>query len=109
MRAVLAKRATVPMSDNKTTRLLRLVDELSEAAKRLGLEVRREKILREVGYRARGGACRFRERNLIILDRAVTPAEQVEILAEALRGHDLERLYLSPAARYLVHPAAEDG
>jgi hypothetical protein len=109
MRAVLAKRATVPMSDNKTTRLLRLVDELSEAAKRLGLEVRREKILREVGYRARGGACRFRERNLIILDRAVTPAEQVEILAEALRGHDLEPLYLSPAARSLVHPAAEDG
>jgi hypothetical protein len=37
------------------TRLSRLVDELTEAAKRLGLEVRRERILREVGYRARGG------------------------------------------------------
>jgi hypothetical protein len=94
------------MSD-KSARLLQLIDELSEAAKRLGLEVRREKILREVGYHARGGACRFRERNLIILDRAVTPAEQVEILAEALRGHDLEPLYLSPAARRLLQPAAE--
>lgn len=97
------------MGDNKTTRLLRLVDELSEAARRLGLEVRREKILREVGYRVRGGACRFRERNLIILDRTLMPAEQVEILAEALRGHDLEPLYLSPAARRMVQPAADAG
>jgi hypothetical protein len=83
------------------------VDELSEAAKRLGLEVRREKILREVGYRARGGACRFRDRNLIIFDRELAPAEQVEILAEALRGQDLEALYLSPAARNLIEAASE--
>ena len=97
------------MSDSKTTRLLRLVDELSEAAKRLGPEVRREKILREVGYRARGGACRFRDRNLIILDREMAPAEQVEILAEVLRGHDLEALYLSPVARRLIDAASEPG
>jgi hypothetical protein len=88
---------------------LRLVDELSEAARRLGLEVRREKILREIGYRARGGACRFRERNLIILDREMAPADQVGILAEVLRGHDLEALYLSPAARRLVEAASETG
>ena len=97
------------MSDNKTIRLLRLVDELSEAARRLGLEVRREKILREVGYRARGGACRFRDRNLIIFDREMAPAEQVEVLAEALRGHDLEALYLSPAARRMVEAPSEPG
>ncbi len=95
------------MSDSKTTRLLRLVEELSEAARRLGLEVRREKILREVGYRARGGICRFRDRNLIILDREMAPAEQAEILAEALRKHDLEALYLSPAARRLIGAASE--
>ncbi len=97
------------MSESKTTRLLRLMDELSEAAKRLGLEVRREKILREVGYRARGGTCLFRGRNLIILDREMAPAEQVEILAEVLRGHDLEALYLSPAARRLIDAASEPG
>ena len=72
------------MSDGKSTRLFRLVDELSEAARRMGVEVRREKILREVGYRARGGVCR-------------------------LRGRDLEALYLSPAARRLVDPVAEPG
>ena len=95
------------MGENKSTRLLRLIDELSEAAKRIGLEVRRERILREVGYRARGGACRFRERNLIILDREMAPTEQIEILAGALRGCDLQALYLSPAARRLVEPASD--
>lgn len=95
------------MSDNKGMRLLRLVDELAEVAKRLGLEVRREKILREVGYRARGGACRLREKDLIIIDREMAPAEQVEMLAEALRTRDLENLYLSPAARRLLQAGVE--
>ena len=48
------------MNESKAMRLVRLIDELAEAAKQVGLEVRREKILREVGYRARGGACRLR-------------------------------------------------
>src|SRR5437870_2390632 len=30
-------------------------------------------------------------------------AEQLEVLAEALRSRDLETLYLSPAARRIVH------
>jgi hypothetical protein len=79
-----------------------LADELAEAAKRIGLEVRRERILREVGYRARGGACRLREKNLIILDREMPPADQIEVLAEALREQNLEEIYLSPAARRIL-------
>jgi hypothetical protein len=86
----------------KAIRLQRLADELIEAARRLGLEVRREKILREVGYRARGGPCRLHERDLIILDREMPPGEQLEVIAEALRGRAHEQLYLSPAARKLL-------
>jgi hypothetical protein len=97
------------MNDGRPTRLLGLVEELSKAAERLGLEVRFERILREVGYRARGGACRFRDRNLIIIDREMALAEQVEILAEVLRGHDMETLYLSPAARRLIDAVSETG
>lgn len=95
------------MGDNKGIRFARLADELADTAKRLGLEVRREKILREVGYRARGGACRFRDRNLIIIDRDMPPAEVVEVLADALRERDLEQLYLSPAARRLLNAGPE--
>jgi hypothetical protein len=95
------------MSENKATRLLRLVDELAEVAERLGIEVRREKLLREVGYRTRSGACRLREKNLIIIDREMEPAEQIEVFVEALRSRDLEELYLSPAARRLLQAALE--
>lgn len=95
------------MSENSASRLLRLVDELTETARRLGLEVRREKILREVGYRARGGACRLREKDLIILDSAQPPAEQVEVLVEILRTRNLDDLYLSPAARRALQEGSE--
>ena len=97
------------MSEQKESRVLKLIDELCEAAQRVGLVVRREKILREVGYRARGGACRLREKDLIIIDRDQAPADQLEILAEALRARDLESLYLSPAARRVVQPGAQPG
>lgn len=89
--------------------LARLVEELVEAAGRCGLEVRREKILREIGYRARGGACRLHAKNLLIIDRDQPPADQIEILADALRDRDLETLYLSPAARRLLQGGPEQG
>jgi hypothetical protein len=90
------------MSEQKESRLLVLVDELVDAAKRVGLEVRREKILREIGYRARGGACRVRDKNLVIIDREQPAHEQLEVLAEALRARDFDTLYLSPAARRVI-------
>ena len=90
------------MGESKTSRMMRLVDELAEAAKRVGIEVRREKIMREVGYRVRGGPCRLRNQDMIILDREQAPADQIEVLAEALRSRDLEQVYLSPAARRIL-------
>ena len=95
------------MGEQKESRMLKLVDELCEAAERVGLVVRREKILREIGYRVRGGACRLREKNLVIIDRDMAPADQLEVLADALRSRDLESLYLSPAARQVVQPGTQ--
>jgi hypothetical protein len=88
-------------------RIASMVEELATAAERVGLQVRRERLLREVGYRARGGACRLREKDLVIIDSAQPPAEQLEVLLEALRTHDLETLYLSPAARRLLQNHAD--
>lgn len=95
------------MGESKSGRMLRLVDELAEAAKRVGIEVRREKIMREVGYRVRGGPCRLRDQDLIILDREQAPADQIEVLAEALRSRDLEQVYLSPAARRVLQSSPD--
>ena len=87
------------MGEQTNTRAERVLDELIEAAERVGLKVRRERIMREVGYRARGGVCRLRENDMVIIDRDQAPHEQLEIVAEALKGRDLEAVYLSPAAR----------
>jgi hypothetical protein len=95
------------MSEHTGRSLANLIDELAEAAGQCGLKVRREKILREVGYRARGGACRLRGTDFIIMDREQPAAEQLEILTDALRTLDTEELYLSPAARRLLAGGAD--
>src|ERR1700745_394235 len=91
------------MSELSEARVMRIVDELAEAAQRVGLEVRREKIMREIGYRTRGGACRLRDKNLVIIDRDPPAARTLGGIPEARRSRDLEALYLSPAARRVVH------
>jgi len=90
------------MNEHTNSRTERVLDELIGAAERVGLKVRRERIMREVGYRARGGACRLRDDDLVIIDRDQPPHEQLEIVAEALKGRDFEAVYLSPEARRIL-------
>ena len=62
------------------------LQELIAAAKALNLDVRTEKLLREAGYRARSGRCRVQGQELILIDRDVSIAEQIEFLAAELAG-----------------------
>jgi hypothetical protein len=93
--------------------LERMVEELKAAARALGFDVREEELLREVGYRARSGACRVGGRDVILLDRTLGPAERIDVLCAALAGRDVEHVFLSPAlrariARAPAQPAAGD-
>ncbi|MBI3769799.1 MAG: hypothetical protein HY271_15105 [Deltaproteobacteria bacterium] len=76
-----------------------MLEELKSAARTLGFEVREEELLREVGYRARSGACRVGATRVILLDRHAGADDRVEALCAALAGQDLERVFLSPALR----------
>ena len=71
-------------------------------ARRLGLQVREEILLREVGYRVRSGLCRVRGEDVIFLDRNLPPEERVQVLVDGLAGRDVETVYLSPALRRLL-------
>src|SRR5208283_365636 len=62
------EREVSEMSEQTNSRTERVLDELIEAAERIGLKVRRERIMREVGYRARGGTCRLRDNDMVIID-----------------------------------------
>ena len=79
-----------------------MVEELVRVARELGFEVREEELLRDVGYRPRSGVCRVREREVILLERSLPPAERLEVLCNVLADRDLEQVFLSPALRAIL-------
>ena len=83
-----------------------LLDELKAAAEKLGMQVREERLLREVGYRVRSGRCRLREDQIIFLERGLPASVQLDVLVDELAGRPLDDIYLSPAARALLERAA---
>jgi hypothetical protein len=84
--------------------LARLLDELSRAAERAGVKVRRETFdpnLSDV-KRPRGGLCTLRGERLILVDAKLPLPEQIATVAEALAGVDLEHLFLPPIVRATI-------
>ena len=79
-----------------------LCEELKEVARRLGIQVREETLLREVGYRVRSGACRVHGEDTIFVDRTLPPAERVQVLVDGLSGRDIDTMYLTPTLRRLL-------
>ena len=61
------------------------LNELIHYARLQQIEVRTEKLLREVGYRVVSGSCRLNEKKLIILDRDLAVRDQVDLLAGEIR------------------------
>jgi hypothetical protein len=88
---------------------LALLEELKSAAQKLGLQIREERLLREVGYRVRSGSCRLGEEHIIFLDRDLPVNAQIEVLADELSARSLDDVYLSPAARALVERTVAKG
>jgi hypothetical protein len=85
---------------------LALLDELKAVAERVGLRVREERLLREVGYRVRSGRCRLGSDEILFLERGLPVSAQIDVLIDELAGRSLEDVYLSPAARALVERVA---
>lgn len=71
------------MAQPKNRQEARLQD-LIVSAKRINIEVRTEKLLREAGYRAHSGRCRIKGKDVILIDRDVPIADQIEFLANEL-------------------------
>jgi hypothetical protein len=69
------------------------LNELIEAAKALNIEVRTERLLREVGYRARSGRCRLNGKELILVDRDAPINDQIDFLSTELAQRQREALH----------------
>jgi hypothetical protein len=87
-------------------RLKAIVAELRDAAETVGIRVREERLMREVGYHPHSGLCRFRGEEVLLIDWELPADLQIELLVAALDGHDLDRVALSEDARRLVGKVA---
>jgi hypothetical protein len=75
------------MAQLKQKQQLRM-QELIGTAQQLNIEVRTEKLLREVGYKPRSGRCRVNGQEVILIDRDAPISEQIEFLASELNLHN---------------------
>lgn len=86
-----------------------LLGRLKEVAEQLDLEVREEKLHRDLGYRVRSGLCLIDGREVLLLDRNVSLEERVDLLSDALATKDLDSIYLEPEIRQLITGGGGDG
>ena len=78
------------------------MEELSDALRQLGLEVRSQAI-RTVHP---GGVCRIHGRHTVLLNSRTSPLERAVVLAEALATRNLETVILSDQAREFLSKRA---
>lgn len=80
-----------------------LLDELVQAARRLGVEVRTEPF--ETPAATGGGLCLVRGAHLVLIDQRAPLADRLRALARALGDLESEAVYMAPEARELVERA----
>ncbi|MFZ5585508.1 MAG: hypothetical protein ACOZHQ_06230 [Thermodesulfobacteriota bacterium] len=85
---------------------------LREVAKKLGVRVRLESLDGGEEWASRGGLCRLGGDLVAFVDRRQDALGRARQLGQALRGLDLDGVYLKPALRQFLAgldgPAAED-
>jgi hypothetical protein len=86
----------------RAARLAALIAELENAVEAVGIKVRRERLMREVGYHARSGLCRVDGEEILFVDHDLTPDDEIELLAVILSARDLAAVEMSPEARRLL-------
>lgn len=77
-----------------------MLEQLEGLAERMSIRVRYEKC------RSRGGLCRVKQEQIIIVRKDLTVPEKVEIFSRALCRFPLEDYYLMPEVRSYLEKAA---
>jgi hypothetical protein len=94
--------ATPKRPSARAARLAALIAELENAAEAVGIRVRRERLMREVGYHARSGLCRVGGEEILFLDHDLSPDDEIELLAVVLADRDISAVDMSPEALRLI-------
>jgi hypothetical protein len=76
-----------------------LLARLKEVARQIGIRVREEDLEGDGEFPIAGGLCRFRGREVLLLDRRAGVGQQTELLLKCLARADLSNVFLVPAVR----------
>lgn len=74
-----------------------ILDELTDAAERMDIDVRVEK------GDFRGGRCHVGEETIIMLNKRHPASVRLNVLAQSLKDESLDTIYLKPAVRETLH------
>jgi hypothetical protein len=103
----MSKRARPSASEKNVDDKQRLLlDQLEEVASSIGIEVREERLMREVGYTVHSGPCRVNGRDVVLLDSNAELSELIEAMLDFLAGRDLDGVYIEPQLRELINGRA---
>ncbi len=84
----------------------RLLQELEEIAEKLSIAVQYDDLL-GMDFNVKGGLCKLRGKNVIILDRRTPPRERIDLLARALSQFDLSSISMKPYVRLVIGDGSE--
>ena len=91
------------MPDTNSDQLLFMA--LLDVYERMGMTVRFESLNIE-DIKGRGGRCRVREKEIIIIETGLSLSEKIDILVAELRRFPYENIYLPPNVRQAVERVA---
>ena len=107
-RGIVAQKAKSKKREENPERVA-ILEELKATAEKLGVKVREERLLREVGYQVRSGLCRVGDEQVFFLDRSLPVDSQIDVLIDELAERETDQVYLSPVTRNLLDLAARGG
>jgi hypothetical protein len=86
----------------------KILDQLEEAARSLGMEIRYETMKGESSF-SPGGLCRLQGNYLLIINSRASLSEKIRAMAQAVNRFDLSQVYLLPGLRELLERLREMG
>lgn len=74
---------------------------LEELAEKLSIKISYEDMKKE-GISFKGGSCKIKGEERIIISKNLTSAEKIDILANELSKYDIDSVYIPPAVKQLL-------
>ncbi len=79
-----------------------IIEEMALLAEKLGLNIKFDE------FDGRGGWCRVKDSQRIIINKRLGPQEQIKILSRILAGYQIEEQSMVPKIRQLIEEAREE-